>query len=121
MKSAVNKYRKRSTWKSQLQINKVKPVRTQRFQCELMARLIWVLLNWQMYRVAQRCMTAKCSTWKFFKTAIRASQKLKQALFENDSIQQWVRLIIPNASRKYRTEIKRGKQDYAQILHNLLA
>ena len=109
------------TWKSQLQINKVKPVRTQRFQCELMARLIWVLLNWQMYRAIQRCMTAKCSTWKFFKTAIRASQKLKQALFENDSIERWVRLIIPNASRKYRTEIKQGKQDYAQILHNLLA
>jgi len=108
-------------WKSQLQINKVKAVRTQRFQCELMARLIWVLLNWQVYRIIQRCMTSKCSTWKFFKTAIRISEKLRQVLFENRPVAQWLELIIANPNRKYRTEIRQGKHDYSRILNNLLA
>lgn len=109
------------TWKSQLQINKVKPVKTQRLQCELMARMIWVLLNWQVYRIAQSCMKSKCSIWKFFKTASRTSEQLRQVLFERFPINQWLKTIIPNAARKYRTEIKRGKQDYFEILCNLLA
>ena len=109
------------TWKSQLQINKVKAVKTQRFQCELIARLIWILLNWQLYRITQRCMTSKCSTWKFFKTTIRTADHLRRVLFENSPPCHWLQIIIPNANRKYRTEIKRGKQDYSQILLNLLA
>jgi hypothetical protein len=109
------------TWKSHLQINKVKSVRTQRFQCELMARFIWILLNWQVYRITQRCMNSKCSIWKFFKNAFRTSDRLRQVLFENRPASHWLELIIPNAARKYRTEIKNGKHDYSQILNDLLA
>lgn len=109
------------TWKSKLQINKVRSVRTQRFQCELMARFIWILINWQAYRIAQAQMTKKCSTWKFFKAAIRVSHQLREVLFEKNPINNWLKTILSNADQRYRTEIKRGKPDYTGILAALLA
>lgn len=108
------------TWKSQLHINKVRSVKTQRFQCELLARFIWIMINWQAYRITQARMTKKCSTWKFFKRAIRVSHHLRKVLFEQHSINQWLKTILSNADQKYRTEIKRGKPDYSGVLTKLL-
>jgi IS4 transposase len=38
------------TWKSFFEINKVKKVKKERLECQLLAKLIWVLLNWQLFR-----------------------------------------------------------------------
>lgn len=108
-------------WKSQIHINKVKPTKIQRFRCELIARLLWVLFNWQAFRFTQQHMNVKCSVWKFYKAAIRLSDQLRQVLLEKMAVEKWLALIAKKANEKYRTEIKKGKQNYANILMTLLA
>jgi transposase len=34
------------TWKSQAGIDKVKAMKVERFQCQILARFLWILLNW---------------------------------------------------------------------------
>jgi hypothetical protein len=109
------------TWKSQLQIDKIRTVKVQRFQCQLLARFIWIIMNWQAYRLTQTSMKNKCSMWKFFKTATKVSDQLRAVLFEQCTVINWLKTILSNADRRYRTEIKRGKPKYSDVLTNLLA
>lgn len=108
-------------WKSQGNINKIKVVKIQRFQCELIARLLWILLNWQMYRLIQKVIKTKCSPWKFFKAAYRMSHILKQAFFDRKSVKDWICKITLGSIKKYYTEPKRGKPDLSPILNAILA
>lgn len=39
------------TWKSTFEIHKVKKVKTERIECQLLAKLLWVLLNWRLFHV----------------------------------------------------------------------
>lgn len=115
-------------WKSQANINKVKAVKVQRFQCQLIARLLWLLLHWKMLTIIQRWVISrtknkyfKCSVWKFYKVAFRLSNLLRQNLlfYKEDSI--WTEKLLINAEKKYFTEIKAGKTCYTRVLYNLLA
>ena len=38
------------TWKSLLCIHKVKAVKKDRLECQLLARFIWILMNWKIFR-----------------------------------------------------------------------
>jgi hypothetical protein len=98
-------------WKSQANIDKIKPVKIQRFQCELIARLIWLLLHWQALRIIQHLVKVRCSFWKFYKVAFRLSAQLRQAFQGQKPVQEWFEKLIQLASRKYRTEVKKGKTD----------
>lgn len=115
-------------WKSQANINKVKSVKIQRFQCQLLARLLWLLLHWKMLRITQQWVMNrtknkffKCSVWKFYKVAFRLSNLLRQALLNNQSDILWLDKLLLNADMKYFTEIKKGKPCYSRVLYNLLA
>lgn len=108
-------------WKSQANINKIKSVKIQRFQCELIARLLWLLLHWQALRVIQHLITIRCSVWKFYKVAFRLSGHLRQIFLRQTSAEEWFGKLINLANRKYRTELKKGKTDDFAILRLSLA
>ena len=108
-------------WKSQAHINKVKAIKIQRFQCELTARLLWILLNWQALRLTQQYMNIKCSVWKFYKVACRLSLQLRQVFREQKSVTEWVSKLFSLANKKYCTEVKKGKPDNLNVLNLLLA
>ena len=114
------------TWKSQAQINKIKHVRVERFQCQLIARLIWVLIHWQTLRITQEWIILQgckfqCSQWKFYKTAFRLSPLLRKTLFGISPIGSWLEKILINAEKKYNTETKKGKSCTFTTINNLLA
>jgi hypothetical protein len=108
-------------WKSQAQINKVKAMKIQRFQCQLIAKLLWLLLHWQALRVVQQLANTKCSTWKFYKVAIRLSRLLREAIVKRKSIELWIDLILKRANTKYFTETKSKRTRTDDILKAVLA
>lgn len=115
-------------WKSQANINKVKTMKIQRFQCQLLARFLWILLHWKMLRVIQHWITKhtktkyfKCSIWKFYKVAFRLSNLLRQTLFSHKSPLLWINKLLDQAENKFFTEIKKDKACTQKILYNLLA
>jgi hypothetical protein len=115
-------------WKSQAGINKVKAMKIERFQCQLLARFLWILLHGQVLRIIQKEFdrthqgkNLKCSIWKFYKVAFRLSSILRQALLGNQSISNWLSKIFHNAENKFITETKKGRPSTHKLLHNLLA
>ena len=108
-------------WKSQGQIDKVKAMKIQRFQCQLIAKLLWLLLHWQALRVVQQSINTKCSIWKFYKVAIRLSGLLREAILKNRSIEPWLTLILKKANKKYFTETKSKRTRTDDILKAVLA
>ena len=108
-------------WKSQGHISKIKAMKVQRFQCQLIARLLWLLLHWQALRIVQCNMKVKCSTWKFYKVAIRLSGLLRQAILKQKSIEPWLNQILKKADKKYYTETKPMKPRIFDVLNVILA
>jgi hypothetical protein len=113
-------------WKSQAGINKVKAMKIERFQCQLLARFLWILLHGQVLNLIQREFDRssqdklfKCSICKFYKVAFRLSNILRQALIGNQPISIWITKILHNAENKFITETKRGKPSTYKILHSL--
>jgi hypothetical protein len=113
------------TWKSQAGIDKMKPMKLERFQCQLIARLIWLLLHSQAFRCIQqwvlhRGLPIKCSYAKFFKTAFRISHCLKKALFECQPVSQWLTKLAYQAEKKYATETRKGSQNVHKTIFSCL-
>lgn len=115
-------------WKSQANINKVKAMKIQRFQCQLLAKLLWILLHWKMLRIIQHWATNhtqnkyfKCSVWKFYKVAFRLSNLLRQTLLSRKSPSFWINGLIQKTEKKYFTETKNPKSCTQEVLYNLLA
>jgi hypothetical protein len=108
-------------WKSQANIDKIKSVKIQRFQCELIARLLWLLLHWQVLRAIQPLVKVRCSIWKFYKVAFRLSAHLKEVFQGQKTVRGWFEKLIRLATKKYRTEFKKGKNDSFSVISLSLA
>jgi hypothetical protein len=113
-------------WKSQANINKVKTMKLQRFQCQLLARLLWILLHWKMLGIIQDCLTqqgknkfTRCSVWKFYKVAYRLSNLLRQILLTRKPPNPWIEQLINKAEKKLFTETKNNKVQTQRVLYLL--
>lgn len=72
-------------WKSQAKISSIKEMKIHRFECQLLGKIIWLLINWKIYCWLLRNPNRKhlgigYSLWKFYKSAFRWSYKLRGAL-----------------------------------------
>jgi hypothetical protein len=111
-------------WKSQANINKVKAMKLQRFQCHLLAKLLWILINWKMLRIIQDWFARKdkyykCSIWKFYKVASRLSNLLRQTLCYRTAPDYWLAQLIAKGQKKFITETKNTKPNVQTILYLL--
>lgn len=113
-------------WKSQVAINKIKSMRIQRFQCQLLARFLWILLHWKMLGVVQNWLAKhskikyyKCSVWKFYKAACRLSNLLRQILLTQKPTSLWITELLAKAEKKYFTETKNKKPCAQKVLFQL--
>lgn len=112
-------------WKSMAYINKMKSMKVQRFQCQLIARMIWIFLHWQALIITQRWMNKmnagiKCSAWKFYKAAFRTSNIFREVIFGQFPLEQWMKILLDKAKEKYRTEVKKGKISSMELLSIIL-
>lgn len=104
-------------WKSQANINKVKAMKIQRFQCQLIAQFLWILLHWKMLGIIQQWLTSqhkekdyRCSAWKFYKVAYRLSNSLRQILLTRKSPNLWIEQLFKAGQRQLLTETKKDKK-----------
>jgi hypothetical protein len=89
------------TWKSNLNIHKIKTMKKERMECQLIAKLIWILLNSQIFQLVNNVLKVNrpdigCSLVKFYKRAKKFSQTLRYIINNRCSLTNWfITTIIP--------------------------
>ena len=81
------------TWKSFFRINEVKRVKKERLECQLLGRLLWILINWSLFsrlnkHVSRRGQTV--SMLMFFKRSLKFAFTLKMVLLKKLPIKIWL-------------------------------
>ena len=111
-------------WKSLLFIHKGKPVKKHRFECQLLAKFIWILLNWKILQSISKCILKEspndiCSGWKFFKQARGHSYTLRMVIAGTLKFEQWCEMHIYPRIQGFLLEPKKGKIPHHIILNNI--
>jgi hypothetical protein len=102
------------TWKSLLTIHKVNAVKKERLECHLIAKFIWILINWKVFRyvdvfIRNHSSEYACSMWKFFKHARKYSLVLRMAVIGKMLFTDWCKTFLLNI-KTLLIEPKKGKK-----------
>jgi len=113
------------TWKTTVQINKLKKVKKERLECQLLAKFLWTLLNWRLFQCSNRQVRIKSShegisVIKFFKRCIAFSHTLRLVILKKLSLPIWLNQIFWPLIRNTACEAPAGKRTHYQILHDLI-
>lgn len=111
------------TWKSLLNIHKVKAVKKERFECHLIAKFIWILINWKIFRcvdifIRHNSSDYACSMWKFFKQAKRCGNALRIAVIGKITFADWCKVFLVNI-KSLLIEPKKGKRAGFAIVNDV--
>ena len=115
------------TWKSFFEINQVKKVKKERMECQLLAKLIWIVLNWRLFQTCNnhlRIMKAETgmSTIKFFKRCLKFSESLRKVVMKILSIENWlIEEFLPLIDYAFCEAPKKKITHYQIIKENLYA
>jgi hypothetical protein len=112
------------TWKSLLDIQKVKAVKKERLECQLIAKFIWILLNWKIFRcidafVRENSSGYACSLWKFFKQARQCSHVLRMVINGQIRFRVWCETFISSIVKNLLIEPKKGKMASFNIVNEI--
>lgn len=69
------------TWRSFFRINEVKRVKKERLECPLLGRLLWILINWNLFSRLNKHVSAKYVV--VFKRSLKFASTLKIVLLKN--------------------------------------
>ena len=112
------------TWKSFLQIDKVKKVKKERLECQLLARLLWVLLNWRLLQSCNRHIqkdnpATGVSVLKFFKRCLAFSTTLRLVVMGKMPIRTWLIKVFLPLIENTNCEAPTGKYTHYQTIYGL--
>jgi hypothetical protein len=112
------------TWKSNLQINKLKKVKKERLECQLLAKLLWALLNWRLLQCCNNHIQTKnkavgVSTLKFFKRCLAFSNTLRLVVLKKLSLRLWLTDIFLPLIQNTACEPPATKITHFETLHQL--
>lgn len=112
------------TWKSLLGVHKVKAVKKDRLECQLLARFIWILMNWKIFRcidafIQTHTPECACSAWKFFKQARQYSYALRKVFNHKLNLDDWLEIFIYPIIKTLLIEPKKGKQPAFMIVKQI--
>jgi len=113
------------TWKSFLEINKVKKVKKERMECQLLAKLLWILLNWSLFNTCNRYIQKEIpdrgiSVLKFFKRCLGFSYTLRQVVLKRTDTFKWLYHVFLPMIDNTSCEASKGKQTHYQVMRELL-
>ena len=97
----------------------------ERMECQLLGKLVWVLLNWQLFKTCNNYLrTVKSetgmSTIKFGKRCLKFSESLRKLILKALSIENWLlQEFLPLMDNAF-CEAPKGKVTHYQTL-NLLS
>jgi Transposase DDE domain len=112
------------TWKSNLQINKLKRVKKERLECQLLARLLWALLNWRLLQCCNNHIRTKnkaigVSTLKFFKRCLVFSNTLRLVVLKKLTLCLWLTDIFLPLIQNTACEPPATKTTHFETLYQL--
>ncbi len=109
------------TWKSLCNIDKTKQVKIHRFECTLLAGLIWILANWNVFQYINKWFEENiqdktASIWKYFKHASKHKLALRNILFNDGDLEKWLQQLTQMAEFKFYRESKKGQLSYYESI-----
>lgn len=109
------------TWKSFFRIDKLKKVKKERLECQLLAKLIWILINWRLFNTCnnharQLDKAQGVSVLIFFKRCVKFAASLRLVLLKKLSIPYWLEQIYLPLIVDCLCEPPRNKQTHYQSL-----
>lgn len=112
------------TWKSSLKINQLKKVKKERLECQLLAKLLWALLNWRLLQCCNQHMRSQnhpvgVSALKFFKRCIALNDTLRQVVLKNLSLHFWLEHLFLPLIQNTACEAPAKKKTHFQTLYEL--
>lgn len=113
------------TWKSNLKIHMTKKVKKERFECQLIAKIIWIVVNWRLFQIANHKIKSiqkdlGCSVLKFFKQAKSFSPYLRNLIIHQESPDEWFRKILNPLIPNLIIEQKKGRKTHCQIFKEII-
>lgn len=114
------------TWKSYFEINKVKKVKKERLECQLIAGIIWILLNWRLFQAYNNYIKGKArnlgvSILKFFKKCKKYSETLKEIILKPKKLENWLLETFFPLMRSVICEAqKKTEKTHYQIVNELI-
>tara|TARA_R110000744_G_C19316194_1_gene557179 strand:+ start:348 stop:1574 length:1227 start_codon:yes stop_codon:yes gene_type:complete len=110
-------------WKSQAKIDQIKEMKIERFECQLYSKLIWLLLNWRIFKWMGNEIYKRerklCSVWKFYKYATRIAQRLRMALKDPVQMEKILIRVLKIAPMEFILEKKKDKLSQNQTFKHL--
>ena len=111
-------------WKSQGNIDKVKEMKLHRFECQLIAKLIWLIVHWKIFcyltdHLKHNQKNKSCSVWKYYKHAFRINTLVRDIITKPDKLLILVLDLTTIASNQFSLEEKNGKTAHFKILSTL--
>lgn len=109
------------SWKSGMSIHKTKKVKRERFECQLIARIIWALVSWRFYQISNLAVQAiephvGISILKFNKRSIKYAPTLREIIAQPGLLKNWAMEIIIPLLPSLLIEKKKGKPTHCKIL-----
>jgi hypothetical protein len=109
------------TWKSFFEINKVKKVKKERMECQLLAKLLWILINWRLFKTCNahvRKIDAEkgVSVLIFFKRCLKLAATLRLVLLKRLPVTRWLRDIYLPLIANSLCDAPRNKETHYQSL-----
>lgn len=109
------------TWKSFFRIDKIKKVKKERLECQLLAKLLWILINWALFRTYNS--HAKeidkeqgVSIIIFFKRCVKFIASFKLVLLKELSVIKWLENIYLPLILDCACKAPKNKQTHYQSL-----
>lgn len=114
------------TWKSVLSIHKTKKIKKERFESQLLAKMLWVLLNWKFFQTANNYIQKQdprkgCSNFQFFKQIKKYSMEIRLVILGILNLKEWISNRFIKLIIDCLTEVKKGKISIYQrinLIHN---
>jgi len=111
-------------WKSQGNIDKVKEMKLHRFECQLMAKLIWLIIHWKIFcyladHLKYNQKDKYCSVWKYYKHAFRINTMVRDIITKPDKLLILMLDLSNIASNQFGLEEKKGKMAHYKTLKAL--
>jgi len=109
------------SWKSSLSIHKVKKVKKERLECQLIARIIWALVNWRLFQAANWSLKPSkkargVSILKFSKQVVKFTATFREVINDVIKFRYWVKERYIPIITHLLIETKKGKTSHCQIL-----
>jgi len=100
------------TWKSILGVHKVHSMNATRLECHLLVKLLWVILNWSILKLAEETSGLEMSLHKCTRTIMARTNSLTMSLLQDkERLMDWVHRLINISIVHHKKEYRKSVEE----------